>query len=191
MMLAGAALFKATSIAIHELCARPCERDLAQGHADAGSVGAVAGFVWEALRFHPLFPLVARYCPRPTRLGQVQVDADSTVVLATLSAMFDPTCVQNPEDFDPLRPEGVYLLFGGGPHRCLAESLARVAVPEVVAHVLSAFHIEKSGNLIYDGTAVHQYQVRIALRRTGIRHDANRTYNTVPPVFEESCAETG
>ncbi len=191
MMLAGAALFKASTIAIQELSARPAEHDLAQKHADQGEIDAVAGFVWEALRFHPLFPMVARYCPRPTRLGAVQIDADATVVLATLSAMFDPARVQNPEDFDPLRPERVYLLFGGGPHRCLAETLARVAVPEIVAHVLSAFQIEKSEVPVYDGTAVHQYEVRLKFRPAGVRHDANRTYNTVPPVLDEPREETG
>jgi cytochrome P450 len=119
--------------------------------------------VWEALRFEPPFPLLVRYCPRATALGGVPVNAGSTVLVSTLSAMFDPEFAEEPSEFSVLRRSEEYLIFGHGQHECVARHLAEIGIPQLIAVVLSSFRIKSAGTLGHDGSAVARYPVSLDL----------------------------
>jgi cytochrome P450 len=166
MMLAGATLIKATTLAVHQLLERETlEREAPHEFLRSGSASDIRPFVWEALRFQPPFPFLVRYCPRATMLGDRPVAAGATVIVSPLAAMFDPTRVDRPEEFNPVRPASTYLMFGAGQHRCLAEQLAARGIPELISVIFNELEISAAGRFAHDGTAVHQYRVSAKVRR--------------------------
>jgi cytochrome P450 len=108
--------------------------------ARAADVAPFDAIVWEALRFNPITPLVARFCERDAVLAAA-TDAvpvkQGTVVAACIgSAMFDAAKFPDPDKFLPGRPFDSYLHFGYGHHECLGKYVGIVAIPEAVRQVL-------------------------------------------------------
>lgn len=86
-------------------------------------------FVAEALRFSPQAPgLLRAPAHAPERL----------VLASTYSAMHDAARMTCPERFRADRPDGVYLHFGSGPHRCAGESSATALLTAAVRAVARA-----------------------------------------------------
>lgn len=98
-------------------------------------------YVWEALRFNPINPLLFRLCAADYTLAagtpREQVIPAGTLVFAlTASAMFDEDHVDDPDDFRTDRPQHLDLHFGYGHHTCLGRHIGGVVIPEVVRRVL-------------------------------------------------------
>jgi cytochrome P450 family 103 len=57
---------------------------------------------------------------------------NAVVALSTMSAMRDPDLYDDPDRFNIHRSNHPrwHLVFGGGPHRCLGEALARAELEE-------------------------------------------------------------
>lgn len=124
-----------------ELYNRPEKLKAAQTAAQAGDTKAVAGFAWEALRFHPNAPALLRYADKEQFIGgegrkKRKIKAEKEIFLMSLSAMFDSRAVKNPKAFDPARPFSTYLYFGLGLHTCYGNHVNFVAIPEMLAAVL-------------------------------------------------------
>ena len=91
--------------------------------------------ILEAMRFRPIWIGPWRYAARDaviargTRRERV-VKAGTTVMPATLSAMFDPDAVDRPNAFDTTRPHRDYLVYGHGIHLCIGAEVARVQIGE-------------------------------------------------------------
>jgi cytochrome P450/glutathione S-transferase len=77
---------------------------------------------YEALRFHPQSPLLLRH----------SVADGQTMVLITISAMFDPAAFPQPNRFVTGRPLDRYLHFGYGMHRCYGSMINGIQIPELV-----------------------------------------------------------
>lgn len=91
--------------------------------------------IMEAMRFKPIWVGPWRYTSRDTVIAKGTprerlVKAGTVVMPATLSAMFDPEAVQNPNDFDTTRPYRDYLVFGHGIHLCIGAEIARIQIGE-------------------------------------------------------------
>jgi hypothetical protein len=91
--------------------------------------------VSEALRYEPPVGSVPRFTLQDIDIGGTIVPAQSVLSLSTLSAMRDPALYSDPDRFNILRTDHPYrhLVFGGGPHRCLGEVLARAGLEEGLA----------------------------------------------------------
>lgn len=142
-VIAAVETMKAVAHVVDELLCRPATLAEAIRAARAGDMGSVAAFTFEALRFRPLNPILARRVARPTFVAegtprQRHLPAGHTVLVGLLPAMFDPAAVESPAQFRTDRPDEAYLLFGHGMHRCFGERINRVQIPEVVAAVLAA-----------------------------------------------------
>jgi cytochrome P450 len=98
-------------------------------------------YVWEALRFNPINPLIFRFCeedyilaagtPRETRIPK------GTIIFAcTASAMFDSVVLPDPETFNINRATFIRLHFGYGHHTCLGRYVGLVQIPEVIRRIL-------------------------------------------------------
>jgi cytochrome P450 len=129
MLAAGAGFPKAFASALHELRRHHQLRNLHAAVVQRDDE-LVKAYVREALRFRPVFPMLVRFCPRATRLGdgsaacpRIDVAAGSSVAFFPLSAMFDSAHVERPDDFVVGRPAEAYNLFGGAPRSCIAEAL--------------------------------------------------------------------
>jgi cytochrome P450 len=132
---------------LHQLLRRP--EALARARAAAAKIGPddaierseLAGYVWEALRFHPINPFVVRYATADAVLGDgatsAQVKKGQRVLTATFSAMHDPRTVEAPDEFRPVRPpRDREMELGYGMHRCLGDRIAEVMVPEVLRQLV-------------------------------------------------------
>ena len=134
-------LSKAATQALNGLLDRPKMLAAAQEAARADDDTALAPFVFEALRFDPLNPMIYRRAARDTviaanTLRQRTIPSGTMVLAANLSAMFDRQRVASPNSFQPGRPWEHYLLWGDGLHTCFGASINRAVLPAILKPLL-------------------------------------------------------
>ncbi|GJD48056.1 hypothetical protein OPKNFCMD_0771 [Methylobacterium crusticola] len=127
--------------ALAELFRRPQVLEEARRAARAEDPRAFDGYVWEALRFSPIVAFMFRQAAADHVLARGTsrerlVRAGTTLLPLSLSAMFDPDWIEEPDAFRAGRPDHAYLHFGYGHHACLGRYVASVMVPEIVRRVL-------------------------------------------------------
>jgi cytochrome P450 len=86
----------------------------------------------EALRYEPSVASTARFLREDVDLDGLTLPAGQAVSLALISALRDERVYQKPDVFDIRRTDHPRLhpVFGGGPHRCIGEALARAELEE-------------------------------------------------------------
>jgi cytochrome P450 len=102
-----------------------------------GSVPPPA-FVEEILRFDSPVQLTSRL-GYDTTVGGVRVSPGAGVVTLLGAGNRDPRRFAEPARFDPLRPVGGPLSFGGGAHFCIGAALARLEGAVAFPRLLSRF----------------------------------------------------
>ncbi len=110
--------------------------------AFAQDTDAVGRYMFEALRFDPLAPLLQRKTVKDAVVAAgthrvARIPAGSTVGVSFASAMRDPRRVANPETFNPNRPSCEYMHFGYGLHRCFGEYINRAVLPAMMQRLLA------------------------------------------------------
>jgi cytochrome P450 len=171
----GATIVRAGAQAIDQLLAHPAalanaravaiELDQALQHSPPARVDDLRSelrhFLYEALRFRPMLPLLIRDAPRETVIAYGTKDgrivrAGTRVLAPPLAAMLDPEAFPDPLNFDPSRPFERYLHFGFGPRHCFGQYIAETALLEIF-RLLLFFDISRAsgskGRLVYDGPA--------------------------------------
>ncbi|HEX6372763.1 MAG TPA: cytochrome P450 [Longimicrobium sp.] len=128
-------------LSIDELLRRPQELAGAQAAARDGDLDRVRQYVWEAGRFNPHTPLMARRCSVDATIAagtprQKTIPAGSSMAIGTLSAMFDPDGFPDPKRFRIDRDIRSYLHFGWGMHQCFGLGINLVVIPEITASLL-------------------------------------------------------
>ncbi|MGH9373070.1 MAG: cytochrome P450, partial [Vicinamibacterales bacterium] len=95
----------------------------------------------EAMRFHPVFPVLPRFAPHDTVIQdfrrEIRIRAGRDVYVAVASAMFDSQASLFKSQSDGPsqarvreRERGHYRHFGGGMHECLGQ---HIALPQMAA----------------------------------------------------------
>jgi cytochrome P450 len=130
-------LNKAACLAVDELCRRPEALSRARAAAAAGDEAALAGFLWEALRFNPVSPLLYRRARADTSVGGTPVKAGTMVLAANLSATFDEAALPDPRAFRVPRPWTDYVPWGEGLHRCWGDHINRAVLPAMLTPLLA------------------------------------------------------
>ena len=143
--------------ALAELLARPEQWAEARRAAAEENPASFDGYVFEALRFRPVFNYCFRVCERPSLVAggtdyETEIEAGTVVMPLTLSAMFDPAVTPDPERFDPTRPLRNMFHFGQGLHECLGTAIATVMLPEIVRQCLRMPGLEAAGPIDYKDT---------------------------------------
>jgi cytochrome P450 len=112
-----------------------------QWEAALHDASLVPGAVLEALRFEPSVGSTPSFTLDDIQVGGYVVPAGRVLSLSTLSAMRDPALYFEPDSFNIRRSDHPrrHLVFGGGPHRCLGEMLARAELEEALAALLEHF----------------------------------------------------
>jgi cytochrome P450 len=107
---------------------------------DAVRDGSVppSAFVEEVLRFDSPVQLTSRIGYQ-TLLAGVPVSAETEVVTLLGAGNRDPRRFANPTCFDPMRPDGGPLSFGGGAHFCIGAALARLEGSVAFPRLLDRF----------------------------------------------------
>lgn len=130
-------LSKASCLAVEELLRRPPALADARAAAQAGDEARVADHLWEALRFNPVNPILYRRAAKATHIGDTEVAADTMVLAANLSAMFDEAVVEAPTRFRAGRPWGIYALWGEGLHLCWGDRINKAILPAMLTPLLA------------------------------------------------------
>jgi cytochrome P450 len=102
-----------------------------------GSVPASA-FVEEVLRFDSPVQLTSRI-GYDTNVGGVAVGPGTGLVTLLGAGNRDPRRFTDPARFDPMRPDGGPLSFGGGAHFCIGAALARLEGAVAFPRLLGRF----------------------------------------------------
>src|SRR3984893_16717703 len=91
------------------------------------------------MRFEPSVASTSRIAGEDIEVGDAMLPAGSYVSLSMMSAMRDERVYDSPDVFDIRRGHlpRLHPIFGGGPHRCIGEALARAELEETLA-VLTA-----------------------------------------------------
>jgi cytochrome P450 len=132
---------KAAILALDQLLNRPDELAGAQEAARADNDALLAAYVFEALRFNPVNPIIYRRATRDTviaanTLRAVRVPQGSMVMAANLSAMFDELRLVEPQIFRTDRPWDHYILWGDGMHKCFGAHINQVLIPAILKPLL-------------------------------------------------------
>jgi cytochrome P450 len=101
--------------------------------------GLATGFVEEILRYEAPTHFVVRWTDEAQDLDGVKIPAKSSVLVLISAAGRDPARYDNPNAFDPFRPDIRPLTFGAGPHYCLGHTLSRLEGEIGLARVLERF----------------------------------------------------
>jgi cytochrome P450 len=110
--------------------------------ADVPKLELVRRLISEALRLYPQAWMLARTTTAPTRLGDTELPADTSVLLPIYALQRDPAVFADPTTFDPDRwtPERTndamkpsFLPFGAGRHQCIGEAFAWTEAAIVLA----------------------------------------------------------
>jgi cytochrome P450 len=125
--------------------------------AKADDDDALAGLVFEALRFSPINPMVQRVAKQDYRLAagelhETLIRKGTSVFALTWSAMFDPRVVDAPEQFRPDRPDYDYLHFATGLHACYGRYISRIQIPQILKPLLKLKGLRPAGAPEFDGT---------------------------------------
>lgn len=147
---------KCCAQALDQLFERPEQLKGAQAAALADDDALLARYVFEALRFNPNNPILARitaedYPLAKTSLHGKTIPKGTQVFAATQSAMFDNRVVEEPNEFLIDRPEYLNLHFGYGLHACFGQYVNRVQIPGILKPLLKRPGLRRAGNLQYAG----------------------------------------
>lgn len=134
-------LSAAANLALDELLDRPEAFASACAAAREGDDTALAAYIFEALRFRPLNPVIYRRAMRDTtiaggRLRRRRIRKDTMVLASNLSAMFDPLVIPDATSFRTDRPWDVYMLWGYGMHACFGAHINRAVLPTMLKPLL-------------------------------------------------------
>ena len=137
------------ALALDQLLERRAETESAQELARSGDDDGLSGYVFEALRFDPLAPIIQRRArsDRVIAAGtprQVTIRKDAKVMLVVQSAMRDPRRIAEPDAFDPTRAARTYLHFGLGLHTCFALAFNQALVPLMLKPLLKRHGLRRA-----------------------------------------------
>ena len=116
--------------------------------AAAGDDQLVFQYCWEALRFNPINPFVARLCEADYVLAsgtlrETPIEAGTLVLPSGRSAMHDERELEHPEEFRLDRPPYHYMHMGYGLHTCLGDHVGRAQIPQIVKQLVLAGSIRR------------------------------------------------
>ncbi len=94
----------------------------------------------ECLRFHgPGIHVFTRFAVGDTVLGGTPVPGNIPVIAAMQAASYDPEEYDDPLRFDITRNPRNILTFGGGPHFCIGNRLARLIMKRALLAMIKSF----------------------------------------------------
>jgi cytochrome P450 len=142
VLLPGSALVtRAFATSLVQLLKKKGLRDAAIAASAAHDLDALEDILLEAMRFHPVFPLLPRFAPHDTVIKdfrrEIRIRAGRDVYVAVASAMFDSRASLFKGQSDGPsrarvreRERRHYRHFGGGMHECLGQ---HIALPQMAA----------------------------------------------------------
>jgi cytochrome P450 len=94
----------------------------------------------ELLRYTSPVIYMRRTAKKDARIGETLVKEGDKVVMYFGAANRDPTKFDRPDALDLSRDPNEHIAFGGGPHVCLGQHLARIEIDAILVEVLGRMH---------------------------------------------------
>ncbi len=91
----------------------------------------------ELLRYTSPVIYMRRTATRETRIGSIDIAQGDKVVMYFGAANRDPAKFEDPDILDLARTPNKHIAFGGGPHVCLGQHLARIEIDALLIEVLT------------------------------------------------------
>lgn len=139
----------ATALAwtLHELAKDPVAEARARAAAARGDDDHLEAVLKEAMRLHPVIPMVVRHLTRPATVGGVDLPAGTNVAASIILAHRDPRQHRDPDRFRPERflegevATNTWIPFGGGVRRCIGAGFSLMEGVVVLREVLAAYDV--------------------------------------------------
>jgi cytochrome P450 family 135 len=137
--------------ALHELGRDRAQLRRARKAAADGDEDHLEAVLKEAMRLHPVIPMVARTLMRPATIGGWDLPAGATVGPSILVAHARSDNHPEPWRFDPGRflgqnpPVNTWIPFGGGVRRCIGAGFSLMEGVAVLRRILAAYDVTAVG----------------------------------------------
>jgi cytochrome P450 len=141
----------ALSWALYELGRDRSQLARAREAARTGDDDYLEAVVKEAMRLHPVIPMVVRTLMQPASVGGWLLPAGATVGPSILVAHSRADNHPEPRGFDPARfvgqnpPVNTWIPFGGGVRRCIGAGFSLMEGVAVLRQVLTAYDVTAVG----------------------------------------------
>jgi cytochrome P450 len=144
---------------------------------------ALRHYIYEALRFRPMLPLLIRDTPRETVIAFATkrarlVPAGTRVIAPPLAAMFDPEVFSMPWHFQSSRQLDQYLHFGCGARHCFGKYIADTALMEIIRSLLVLPGLARAagakGRVAYEGPVASALFVTFQKHQSKSAHVGDR-----------------
>ncbi|MET3962193.1 cytochrome P450 [Marmoricola sp. OAE513] len=133
--------------ALHEIGKDPVQERRARDAATAGDNDYLEAVLKEAMRLHPVIPMVVRHLMEPATIGGVDLPAGANVAASIILAHESEA---NHPDHLTFRPErflegevatNTWIPFGGGVRRCIGAGFSLMEGVAVLREVLSTYDV--------------------------------------------------
>ncbi|MCZ4498911.1 MAG: cytochrome [Marmoricola sp.] len=166
----------ALSWALHEIGKDPAQERKARDAASAGNDDYLEAVLKEAMRLHPVIPMVVRHLMEPATIGGVDLPAGANVAASIILAHESETNYPEHELFRPERflegevATNTWIPFGGGVRRCIGAGFSLMEGVSVLREVLTAYDVtlpvgEKEEAKVRNITSVPKNGARIIVTR--------------------------
>lgn len=137
--------------ALYEVGRDPLQGARAREAARTGDDAWLEAVVKEAMRLHPVIPMVVRTLVRPATVAGLDLPAGATVGVSILLAHARPDNHPDPTRFRPERfvgqhpPVNTFIPFGGGVRRCIGAGFSLMEAVAVLREVFTAYDVTAAG----------------------------------------------
>lgn len=166
----------ALSWTLHELARDPEQERKAREAAVAGNDEYLEAVLKEAMRLHPVIPMVVRHLMAPATVGGVDLPAGANIAASIILAHASE---DSHPDHTAFRPErfldgevaiNTWIPFGGGVRRCIGAGFSLMEGVAVLREVLSAYDVRLPAGAreepqVRNITSVPKHGARIVVRR--------------------------
>lgn len=141
--------------------------------AQEGDQAFLEAVLKEAMRLHPIIPMVVRTLVEPATIGGIDLPAGVTVGPSIVVAHRREESFPDAGRFDPERfcghspPPGTWIPFGGGVRRCIGAGFSLMEGTAVLREVLARYDVESVGEdapMVRNITSVPRRGARIRVR---------------------------
>jgi len=137
--------------ALYELGRDPAQLARAREASHTGDDDHLEAVLKEAMRLHPVIPMVVRTLMQPATVGGWDLPAGATVGPSILIAHGRSENHPDPERFDPDRfrgqhpPVNTWIPFGGGVRRCIGAGFSLMEGVAVLRQILATYDVTALG----------------------------------------------
>lgn len=133
--------------ALHELGKDPAQERKARDAASTGNDDYLEAVLKEAMRLHPVIPMVVRHLMKPATVGGVELPAGTNVAASIILAHEAEASYPDHQAFRPERflegevATNTWIPFGGGVRRCIGAGFSLMEGVAVLREVLATYDV--------------------------------------------------